>query len=171
MRTREENKHSPGIRGRLRRPAALVLSVVLVAALSGCSGFSRYTPRREHLQETMKRFHLALFVQDTRSLVRSLPLEDRPLWAEAFSCFFDRYRVVDYEIQQIKTGSRVEEARAVVWMSIHPIKSMTVRETVWVQEWILEDKRWVLFPDSESTQAFLGDCYRPLEAGKDVTSP
>jgi len=152
------------------RAAVFLLAACLVLPLSGCSGASLYSTRKEDLQETMKRFHFALMGQDVSSAVRFFPLEDRPEWAKAFTCFFGRYRVVDYRVQEIKSGAKVEEARAVVWVTLHPLKSMTVQEIVWTQEWTYEDKNWMLFPDSESTQAFLGNCYLPHD-GRSGTPP
>lgn len=148
------------LRGRL---AALFLAALFFAG-TGCSSFSHHANRRDSLQEDLKRFHMALMMKDTPLLLRQIPKEDRPDWAEAFPCFFEKFRVVDYTVQEIKTGPKVEDARVVVWVSRHAVDSLSTREMVWVEEWVYEEKRWFLDTASEKTREYLGDCLPARDA-------
>jgi len=147
---------------------ALWLALLVMGA--GCSELSRYGNRRDSLQEEVKRFHLALLMNDTASLLRQVPSDDRPEWAEALPCLFGKYRLVDYSIQEIKTGPKVRDARVVVWVTRHPVDSLVTQEAVWVEQWLYRDKRWFLDAASVSTRKYLGDCLSPL-AGDAVEGP
>ncbi len=139
----------------------LLLGVSFVCTAPACTKFSRYSNRRDTLKQELKRFHLALFMKDTPSLLRQIPSEERPDWAEAFPCFFQRYRVVDYRIQEVKTGPKVADARVIVWLTRHPNDSLATEETVWIEQWEYRNKRWFLDTESEKTRKYLGDCLPP----------
>jgi len=140
--------------------AMLVLGMSLAVLFAGpaCSKFSRYAGRRDALQQDLNRFLMALFMQDTPALLRQIPPEARADWSQALVCFFQRYRVVDYNIQEIKTGPKVEEARVVVWVRQHPVNALATLETVWYAQWVYRNGGWFLDTESETTRTFLGDC-------------
>jgi len=151
-------------RSGIRRPLLAVLLLVglgAVCAVPACSTGSLYANRGDALQQDLSRFHLALLMQDTPALMRQLPEEARPVWADALSCFFGRFRLVDYRIQEIKTGPKAEDARVVVWARRHPVDSLSTLESIWVQEWVYMEGGWSLDTESETTRKFLGDCLPP----------
>jgi hypothetical protein len=151
--------------------AVLLLAFALLCTVPACTNFSRYSSRKDFLQQDLKRFHMALFTPDIPILLRMLPLEERAEWADPLVCYFGRYRVVDYKVQQIKTGPKVEDARVLVWVTVHPVDSMTIQEKVWDQEWEYRDKRWFLDSESETTRKFFGDCLPPEDEQKEPLEP
>lgn len=145
----------------------LLLGAGVACTLPACSSGSLYANRRDALQEDLSRFHLALLMQDTPALLRHMSEDVRPEWTDALACLFGRFRLVDYRIQDIKTGPGAEDARVVVWARLHPVDSLATLEMIWTQEWVYAAKRWSLDTASEATRKFLGDCLRPLEEGRE----
>jgi hypothetical protein len=140
-------------------------------ALTACSGLSRYDNRRTDLHEDVNRFHMALFMQDTPGLLRQIPSEKRGEWSDALRCFFHRYRVVDYSIQEIKTGAKLEDAKVVVWVTRHPVDALAAQELVWEEDWIYRKKEWRLDTGSERSRKFFGTCLPPGGEQKGPVAP
>jgi hypothetical protein len=155
------NARTPGpmLSWRKRFVRLFVLASIMWAALTACSGLSRYDNRRTDLQQDVNRFHMALFMQDIPALLRQMPPEERGKWSDALRCFFHRYRVVDYSIQEIKTGAKVEDAKVVVWVTRHPVDALAAQELVWKEDWVYRKKAWRLDTASETSREFFGTCF------------
>ena len=153
----------PGMGVRRGLVAVLLLGITLACAGGACSRSSGWTSRWDTLQQDLSRFHLALLMRDAPALLRQVPLEARAEWSDALPCFFRRYRVVDYRIQEITPGDKGEDAVVVVWVMRHPVDSLNTLESIWSQRWTHQGGGWLLDTESESTRRFLGDCLPPGE--------
>lgn len=123
------------------------------------------------MQQELSRFHLGLLMQDTPALLRQVPPEARPEWSEALSCFFGRFRVVDYRVQEIQRGSEGEDARVVVWVMKHPVDGLATRQSIWHQQWVYRGGGWFLDTESETTRRFLVGCLPGESRGEAPSVP
>ena len=136
----------------------IAMIFIFVATNLSCSKLKR-SMRKDYLQESLKSFHLSFMSRNLPYVIMKIPSDERTRWAEAFQCYFNRYRLVDFKIQEIKIEPDNTEAKVTVWLTGHAIDSISIQEHLWVEEWVFQDRRWYLDPESESLRKVIGPCY------------
>ena len=151
---RAQRKPLGGISGKTRMGSCILLSFVLA-----CSALSPAGPRKQHFQETLKRFHIALIAQDRSSIIRYIQDPDKSRWDESLGCLFHRFRLIDYNIQDIQFEQDAKEARVYARITGRTINALTTEQALLEEDWHYREGRWALDPDSAFFTKLLGACH------------
>lgn len=150
---------SKGIGGR----GVLVVLAAALLLIPACHRLSSPGTRKDALEFDLLDFHMALLSQDIPRLVRHLPPKERARWAEAFGCYFEAHRVIDYRVAHITTAEKATEATVIVSVTGRPQNSMVVREHLWKQKWRNADNHWQLVPEGFQVDEEWEHCLPPPE--------
>jgi hypothetical protein len=134
----------------------LVLAVLFLGA---CSSFPPAVTRKQDLDSNLRHFHVSLLSQDLPSLTRCLPASEREKWNQAFACYFHRFRVLDFVIDDVRFDKEAREARATVTVTTQALNRLATQQTTWQERWHYDDKKkWRLDTGTESLVSILEAC-------------
>jgi hypothetical protein len=102
--------------------------------------------------------------QDVLDALRYVPSDEREAWEGAFTCLFERLRLLDYRVSFVKFDDDSKKASVRVRWTGHPPDSLVVKEMLWEEEWTFDPKkqRWSLLPGPGSLEGLPEDCLPEL---------
>lgn len=116
--------------------------------------------REDRLRDDLRSFHWALMGQDVPIAVRYVPADERDAWEDAFTCIFQRLRLLDYRVSLMKFRNESNEATVRVRWTSHPPDSLVAKELQWNEEWSFDrtKQRWSLQPGPDALKGQPEDC-------------
>jgi hypothetical protein len=126
--------------------------------------------RQETLENNVRQFHVSLLAQDIPVLTRCLPAAERAEWDEAFTCYFRRFRVIDFVINEVRFDKESLKANATVTVTDQALNRLVTEQKMWRERWRFADDKWRLDTDTEALRKIREACHLGTQ-GDDPGNP
>ena len=97
--------------------------------------------------------------QDRSGLLRYIHTPEKSQWDDSLSCFFLRFRLVDFNIEGIQFDTDAKEARIQARITGHRVNTLSTEQAFLEEDWRYEDGRWGIDSRSEIFTKMLGECH------------
>jgi len=142
----------------------LFVKLLMLVPLLGCAVFYPASSRKQMLQDDLRRFHVGLLSQNRAALVRPIRAVAREPWGKAWDCFFQRFRVVDYVVEEVRFKDEAQGAEVSVRVTGHFVNALSTRQVPWQEAWRYDKQRWRLDVETEAFREILGECFPEASA-------
>lgn len=147
-------------RGRRRAAQGLFFLLVLSTLIACTIPNPKEKNREETLREHVRSFHWAMIGEDVPVALRYVQSDDREAWEDAFSCLFEKIRLLDYRVSLVKFDDNSNKATVQVRWTGNPPDSLVVKEIRWKEKWSFDPmkQRWAFQPGPDALKGMPEDC-------------
>ena len=141
-----------------RQTTVLLAFLFLLSGVCACTLYSPARDRKSALQPKLVQFHVGLISQKASYVLRLFPSDERRKWDKALGCLFQRFRFIDYQVEDVQYGEEAREATVFVRMTGRPLNALTAENFLWEETWTCSDRSWVLDPTPDLVKDIFGVC-------------